>query len=438
MIADLGGLVIVNALWLAAGAGVTCAAGWWRGRGILGSLGLSYLCGIAAYGVIAQILFVCGVAMNRVEIVILCAVLAAGMLVRRRAPERRFPRLRLIAIPIAAMLALLAVDTWFQPLWAYDSWTFWTPKAHALASLGGLNAHWFSQPQLLNRDYPLLLPAIEAAGFRFTGYETALLDLQSWVFIAALLLVFAEVVAPRAPRWAIAVPLLIVIAPSLADQIDSAEADIPLAALFGCAALCGYLWHVERDRAALILFGVLGAGVAATKAEGFPFVVALTIALAAGELPKRRRAALATAAAGLAGIVVAVAPWRWWVDDHRIPEQASFGKATDVSFLADRVHRLPISVAYVISRLFDPHAWLLLVPLLLVLTVLAIVRGRRREASVVVAMVILCLLSLLLAYWTSSFEIHYHLHTSARRVITGPIFAWAFLVPLVWRYPRTT
>jgi hypothetical protein len=43
-----------------------------------------------------------------------------------------------------------------------------------------------------------------------------------------------------------------------------------------------------------------------------------------------------------------------------------------------------------------------------------------------------CFAALLLAYWTSQFEIHYHLATSARRVITGPILAWAFLVPLLF------
>ena len=60
------------------------------------------------------------------------------------------------------MLGLLAVDLWYQPLWAYDSWTFWTPKAHALYALNGLDAGWFGAHDLLNRDYPLLLPAIES------------------------------------------------------------------------------------------------------------------------------------------------------------------------------------------------------------------------------------------------------------------------------------
>lgn len=409
-----GWLLLVNALWLAAGLGVTSAAGW------RGGFGVAYLAGVAAYGVVAQALFAAGLSLDRLEIVAVCAVLSLGLL-RGRRPT--LPRPGLAAVVIALVLAVLAVDLWYQPLWAYDSWTFWTPKAHALASLG-LDASWFGQPALLNRDYPLLLPAVEAAGFRFGGYETQLLDLQSWLFVVGLLLAFAEVVRPRAPRWAPAIPLLVVLSPSLSDQLASAEADIPLAAFFACAALCGYLWHRERAPGALALFGVFAAATAATKAEGLSFVVALAIALAAVE---SRRGALTTAGVAVAALAAGILPWRLWTDAHDIPQQTSFGRVSD---LAGRTSRLEVSARYLLERLFDPRAWLLLVPLLVVLTVLVYLRGRRRDAVLATALVGLCFVALLLAYWTSQFEIHYHLATSARRVITAPVLAWAFLVPL--------
>ena len=91
-----------------------------------------------------------------------------------------------------------------------------------------------------------------------------------------------------------------------------------------------------------------------------------------------------------------------------------------------------LSVRYLVERLLDPRAWLLLVPLLAVLTVLAALRGPRRDALAVAALVLLCVAAIVFAYWTSPFEIHYHLATSARRVVTAPILAWAFLVPLLW------
>jgi 4-amino-4-deoxy-L-arabinose transferase-like glycosyltransferase len=285
---------------------------------------------------------------------------------------------------------------------------------------------------LANRDYPILFPAVEAAGFRFTGYETGLLDLQSLVFVVALLVAFVELVAPRAPRWASALPILIVLAPSLADQLASAEADIPLAAFFACAAAAAFLWWRDRDRPALVVFGVLCAGVAATKAEGAPFVIALTVPFAIALARSSRAAAGALAGVAVLALALAVVPWRLWVDHHDIPQQTSFGRLTDASLVHARADRVPIAARYLVERFVDPRAWLLLVPLLAVLTVLAWLRGRRGAAAATAGVVVLCFAALVLAYWTSQFEIHYHLQTSARRVIDAPILAWAFLIPLVF------
>jgi peptidoglycan/LPS O-acetylase OafA/YrhL len=92
---------------------------------------------------------------------------------------------------------------------------------------------------------------------------------------------------------------------------------------------------------------------------------------------------------------------------------------------------VPYSTGYLLAKTFDPRAWVLLAPLLVVLILLA-ARGARREAAVVAAIGILCFASLVLAYWTTPFELHFHLATTARRVITGPLFAWVFLVPLLF------
>src|SRR5581483_9428674 len=113
---------------------------------------LSYLAGVAVYGVVGQLLLVLGLSLGRVEIAAVCLLLAAGVLVRRDRVRPRLPRPGVVG---AAVLVVLAVDLWFEPLWAYDAWTFWTPKAHALAALGGLDARWFTQPALANRDYPI-------------------------------------------------------------------------------------------------------------------------------------------------------------------------------------------------------------------------------------------------------------------------------------------
>ena len=324
------------------------------------------------------------------------------------------------------MLALIAVDLWFQPLWNYDSWTFWTPKARALVELNGLDAGWFTQADLLNRDYPILLPAVEAAGFRFTGIQTRLLDLQSWLFVVGFVGAYLHLVGSRAPRlvtWAVLT--MICLAPTVATQAAYAEADIPLAVLFATAGLLGYLWLETRDRRLLVLLSLFAAAVAATKVDGLIFDVSLVAALV---IVSRRAAPLA---AGAVALAVGLLPWRIWMHVHDVESQSSLGRVVDVSFLVDHAGRLPYSTAYVASRLLDPTAWLLLLPLAALALVLAWRNGARTSVVFTGLTFGLSLVGLLLAYWTTPFELHYHLATSARRVITGPVLFLAAVTPLL-------
>ena len=43
----------------------------------------------------------------------------------------------------------------------------------------------------------------------------------------------------------------------------------------------------------------------------------------------------------------------------------------------------------------------------------------------------LALAVLTLAYWTTPLDFDYHVSTSARRVVTGPVLFWASLTPLL-------
>ncbi len=438
MIANLAQLLLANACLLAAGVGVTGLCGWWGGaRGASRSLGVSYLAGLAAFGVIAQLAYVLGASLARWQVLLICAVLAAGALTAVRAPAR--PTLPL-AVPLpavlvgGAMLLLLAADLWYQPLWAFDAWTFWTPKAHALAAMNGLDAGWFGAHDLRNADYPLLLPAVEAATFRFTGYETSLLDLQTWFALVAFCGAAVEVVSRLGGRRSVlyAALLTVVFAPSVADQLAGAEADIPLAALFAGAGLCAAAWLEDGRLGTLALAAVLSAGVAATKIEGTAFTVALFVALA---VAAGRRRALPPALAGIAALVVGILPWRIWLSAHHVPEQVTVHRLTSPSLLGGHVLRVPHAAAYLAWRLVDPRAWLLLVPLLL-----GVLWTARRSwtplASFAVVGALLALAGLVVAYWTTPLPFHYHLATSGRRVITGPLFFLAALAPLTVREVR--
>jgi hypothetical protein len=424
--ADLIGLLFVNLCFLAAGAGVTAVCGWWRGvPELVRSLGVAYLAGVAVFGVAAQLLYVLGASLARWQVLAICAVASLPTLGKVSGTStwrltRVWP-----AVPLAAFLALIAVDLWWQPLWTYDAWTFWTPKAHALVSLDGLQAPWFAAADLPNKDYPLLLPAVEAAGFRFTGYETGLLDLQSLVFLVAFLRAVYEAGAARARPLVLWTMLaLLVAAPSVVDQLASAEADIPEAALFAAAGLSGYLWLVERRRGALPLAAVLAAGAAATKVEGVAFTIALFVGLA---VASRRWGPLAVGAAALAA---GVAPWRLWMHAHDVANQAAVARF-GLHGLASHLARVPEATAYLLARMFDPRAWLILVPLVAFVLVQAARAGSARPVVFVATTAGLALAGLVLAYWTTPLPFHEHLSTSARRVITAIVFFGAAVAPLV-------
>lgn len=436
-------LALANACFAAAGLGVTHALGLWRRRPSVPELGLAYLAGVAAYGVLAQLLLVLGLALGLWQVLATCAVLAAGVLVPARDPGRRrrrpepWPASRAATVATGVtllVLALLAVDLWFQPLWAYDSWTFWTPKARALAELGGLDTPWFTAPDLLNRDYPILLPALEAAGFRFTGYETQLLDLQSWLVLAGFVGGVAALLERRASRLVVwTVLAMVVLAPATIEQLAYAEADIPTAAFFATAGLAGALWHEEGDPRFAVLLGLFGAATVATKVEGTIFVVSLVAVLAALALRRSVRHAAAALGIGAAALVAGSLPWQLWLRSHDVPRQGSLGRLTELSFMADHAGRLPHATAYVAVRVLDPTRWILVLPLAVLACWLALRAGERTLPVLAAGTFLLSIAGLILAYWTTPLEFDYHLATSARRVVSGPVLLLAVLTPLLAR-----
>jgi 4-amino-4-deoxy-L-arabinose transferase-like glycosyltransferase len=438
VIVDLLALLATYAAFAVAGLGVTRAVGWWGDRrSWLAALPLAYLVGVAAYGVAAQLLLVLGLSLPTWQVLLLCGLLAATGLAGRRARPHRRPSWTWLAAPALAMLLLLALDLWFQPLWSYDAWVFWVPKGKALVDLGGLDASWFTGADLMNPDYPLLVPAIEAAGFRLGGYETQVLDFQAWLMLVALVGVVAQLAAERSRSLATwAVLTMVVFAPATIDQLAESEADIPLATLFAAAGLCGWLWLVERDRPALALAAMLGAGGAATKVEGVAFVAGLFAILAVLGALHRRRDAAPPLIAGLAAFALGVLPWRLWLAAYDVENQASVGRLTDVGTLADDVGRVPKSLAVLVGEVLDPRRWLLLLPFAAFAVVLAARRGRRAEAVFVAAVVALGLAGLVLAYWTTPFDLQTHLDRSARRVVTGLVLFAAALTPFLLVDPR--
>lgn len=419
-----------NALFLLAGVGVVSAAGWWREYPrTVASLSLAYLAGVATYGVVAQTLYVLGAPLTQIQVVTVCVLLGVGGLAvdARRSGGVTAERMRLPAPFVAAVaitLAVLAVDLWFQPLWAYDAWTFWTPKARALAELDGLDSVWFTSADVIWKDYPLLLPAVEAAGFRFTGYRTEFLDLQSWLLYLALVIALLDVVVRRfGGVFAWAAVLTLVAAPTIAFQLAAAVADIPLACQFALGGVLLLLWRHDRRPAALVVAAVLLAGAAATKVEGLPLALAAAAALAVAELLERR-SPVRPLGILLAAVAVAVVPWQIWLAVMDVEVQGSISRLTDLRLLAEQAHFVPEIVLFLGERALDPTQWLLALPLAAAAAVTAARIGRGADVGFYVVTLALGALALVLAYWTTPFDVDEHLATSGRRTIT-PLIVFA-------------
>ena len=92
--------------------------------------------------------------------------------------------------------------------------------------------------------------------------------------------------------------------------------------------------------------------------------------------------------------------------------------------------RIPVACAYLLVKLLDPRAWLLLFPLFAFVAAHARKRNPELFAYCLVTFLI-AFVGLVLAYWSTRLGLHYQLATSARRVVTGLVFFGAALTPLL-------
>ena len=435
MIGHTIGLLVANALFLVAGAGIRRLLGSTHGSGVSG-VGLTYLVGLASFGVVAQALLVAGFSLSRAEATVLCMLLLASGLVRRRRPRprrtgfARGARATLLALVAAAVLVALGMRSLYEPLASWDAWAFWIPRAKSIVLFGGLNSHFLAAPATSNPDYPLLLPSVEATDFRFMGgFDTQVLHLQFWLvlvaFLGALPALLRDQVRPTLLRFAVVV---LACAPSLALHAESAYADVPLAVFVALAGVLGWRWLVLHDGTALPLLVVFAAAAIATKVEGRLFVAALVATLAFLAARESLRRSGEVLAAGVAAALVGLLPWSIWLHVHGIhgayhPELAGLGRHVD---------RIGPSVVSLLGRGLDPLQWLLVVPTGLAALLLTYRCGaERRTAALVAATFLLSLCLLVATYWATSYPFEWHLQTTADRVVIAPVLLLAALTPVL-------
>jgi hypothetical protein len=434
VIRSLAGLAFANAAFFAAGAGLVRVFGW----RLRSHPGLAYMSGVAAVGVVSTLMLIAGLALRGWQALVLCALLASLGLARRERPEPRGPKIDWrIGLPAGGLLggylAVLFVQSVFQPLNSWDAWAKWTMKARAIVLLGGLDTSVFAnhayQPLVL--DYPMLIPALEAIDFRFMGrLDNLVVHVQFWLLLVGFLLAAYELLRDRVPQTLLWPALLLVgTAPALAANLTSAYADAPIAFFFTLAAVVAWRWVVTGERRALAAFALMAGAAVATKPEGQPFVVGLFVLLL---VFGRLRGRSLVPVAGAAGwCLIAIVPWRIWVSHHGIRPSTPIGKAFDPGYLSDRFHRVWPSIRSLVTKSFDGD-WLAILPLVLAVVVVVLVWRRAFSGPLFAAGVLaVVFLSLLWGYWVQRPGLNYLLSSSGSRTVTTLVVAAGVFLPIV-------
>ena len=406
-------------------------------------LGLAFLTGWAALGVVLSLAAMAGVAPGLAAVLVVAGVLvlAGGLsaprapaLLRAATPAPRSGLARAAALAGGVVLvgslltALLeAVRSTADASW--DVWDFWLPKAEAIYYFHGLDTGPGGFTTFANPEYPPLVPLLDAAGFDFSGgVHAGVLPLQQCLllvgFVGSLLALLR-----RVPSW-ILLPLvaLVVLSPQVWGQMLSVLPDSTLAYLLAVAAVAGILWLEDGARAWLVLAAVFLAAAALTKPEGVLLGALLAVVLLATASVLRGR----FAPAGLVLVLgpAATIPWRVWLAAHAQPVQAdvySWGSLAHPVFLAHRFDRLTYATGKMADLLADSGRWSAVLPLALAaLIVLAPVL--RALSAALAAWIVVAFFGLATVYWIGTPDVHWYVSTSAYRVVANlPVVAGAVL-----------
>ena len=359
----------------------------WRSWGELIRLaGLAYVLGVASTGVVLVWALVVAVPFSVATILgagFLIAVVAAVLGVRlgRRLPAWVRPGLPRLS-PVAALFAALVVvysEALFRAgrlaaLTEFDAWFFWVPKAKAISFFGALDDQFFRE--LPHHGYPPLVPAVEAAAFRFTGSaDVVTLHLQFWILFVGFLAALIGLLAPRVPALFLWPPLLLVlVTPRVTGHALEAQADFLLEELVALAALLIGLWLFERRDWQLVAAAILLAAATLSKREGSLFGACV---LLAGLGATRRQVREAWPRLVLVGVVAGAATAPWWIllRSRHLSVEAPEAGGTGLFSHLDLAWP---SLRLTLSTLFDYGQWLIVIPVALVAIAVAFAAGARR------------------------------------------------------------
>ena len=443
MTGSLAGLLVANVLYLVIGVALLPLLRVARTRSELaGRLGLGYIVGVGAMGALSAHLALIGVPVGITELVVVALVVGA-LAVRRIRTLPKGPRdalslgagrlalaSRVIGIASLALALVLLAHALHafsvRPLVEWDGWAIWAMKARALYDFGGVDHGVFTTLPYGPLQHPLLLPALEANGFRAMGaFDGTLIHVQlallAFGFAVGLWTLLRERVSAALAGAAI---LAIVAADSTLRQLVGNLADIPLAFFIalGVVALARSL--LDESSGLLPMAAIMLGAATLTKPEGLLFAAAALIPFV---LIARTRASLLTALA----VALILLPWRIFVAVHglRNPEY-SFGDALSPAYLSGHSDRVAPAFWGVWHQVWS-SGWGLLVPFALVAFAAALLAMRWRLAAFAAAWALLSFAGIVLVFWISVVPIELTLKWAAYRTVASLVIGAAALAPLL-------
>lgn len=394
---SLGGLLILNLLFLAAGTSVLWLI---RGFGSWAELvrlaGLAYLVGVVGIGSVWTLLLIVGVPFSLALVIglPLLVTLVFGLLARRRAPHRpgretepTQSTLAISAVGIAASGLLLMGffrAARLSGLYWWDGWSFWVPKGNVVYLLGEIDAGFFKA--LPGASYPPLVPVLDAAAFHLMGgADVVTLHVQLWCFAVGFVWALAGLLVERAPAWIVwPFVLLLLVAPRIGERFLITEADLFLDYLFVIASVLVLFWIRDRERWQLLAATVLMSGMVLTKREGLLLVALLLLAAAITSARQWRSTWPALVASGLVVAAVA-APWRIWYTVNGVAGETPTGGLAPT----ENVERLWPSFRLAFDVLLSSEYWSVLIPVAIGALILAALARAFRSVVFFGALVLL-------------------------------------------------
>lgn len=412
-------LLLANLLELVIGVGVAAL--------LRAPLGTAYLAGLAVVGIVSAHLALLHVSFGWTGLAVLAA---AAVVVTWRVLPRRWAALNRVspwgAAGVAALVAFF-VHAWptfaSKPLDDYDGWAIWGMKAKALTLLGWADPALFAAAAAVpaHRDYPLLVPSLEAVASRaMGGFDPRLVHLQFLLFAVAGIAALHGLLRDRVPPW-LTWPFLLalVAAPAVSGQLLTAYADIPLAFLVAAGLLAAARWIDDPEPRTLALATLFFGAACLTKNEALVFVGAAYLGLL---LATRRWKPILLSALVVELVLL---PWQIWLAAHRIRSDTVISlDSLDLGHPGIG----PAALRQLLDRAFSFHEWPLLLPLFLVVLLLAV---PSRLAAFAGTWALVSMVGLAGIYVVSELEWSNYLAYSGDRVIDSVLVGAVALTPLL-------